>query len=549
MRMSRRHITQATGILCAAAAAMFLLAAMGVFGWWPSRPAPKAYALGPTPDALISQGVPVYTNGYNYSGGTQSALNDDNYGTQLCSPTQPVTPSSPFYAAYDLSGVPTSERGQVLWAMFANTYPFDLSYFNDVAYNVPADWTIDANAAGGGAYPSSGWVTLTTVTNNTWGTRQGTVNLTGYNWLRINVTGNLGSSGNDGACINSLDIHNVSSGMTDDWMFFGDSITANTMDPGTDPTVAQLINQADSSYFPLMEPGGIPFLMTADGAAHIATWLQSFPGRYVGLSYGTNDAGGNVSAQTFYNNYVTMVQAVLTAGKIPVVPTVIWRCSPYDTTIQQYNQEIQTLYTNYPQIVHGPDLYAYFSANQSYISSNDCIHPNSAGDIQYRQLWANALLANVYQSPVDNPPSVPAGLRVTALASTSATLTWDASTDSDSSGVAGYKLYRDGSVAATIVGAANLTYTDTGLHAGTAYDYTISAYDTAANESSQSAAVHTTTDAAAVAGDCNGDSHVTIFDLSILLSHYGQTYAACDFNSDSVVNILDLSILLSNYGT
>jgi hypothetical protein len=51
-----------------------------------------------------------------------------------------------------------------------------------------------------------------------------------------------------------------------------------------------------------------------------------------------------------------------------------------------------------------------------------------------------------------------------------------------------------------------------------------------------------------VPGDCNSDNHVTIIDLSILLSHYGQAYSACDFNSDSTVNIFDLSILLSNYG-
>ena len=51
-----------------------------------------------------------------------------------------------------------------------------------------------------------------------------------------------------------------------------------------------------------------------------------------------------------------------------------------------------------------------------------------------------------------------------------------------------------------------------------------------------------------VPGDCNADGHVTIFDLSTLLTHYGQAYAACDFNSDNVVNIFDLSTLLTNYG-
>lgn len=505
----------------------------------------------PVANPIISQGLPVSTNGYNYSGGTQNAINDNDYGTQLCSPTQPVTASNPFYAAYNLSSVPTAKRGQVIWTMFSNTYAFDLSYFNDVAYSVPAAWTIGANAATGSTYPTSGWVTLATVTNNTWGTRQGIINLTGYNWVRINVTANLGSSGNNGACINSFDIHDASGGVNDDWMLFGDSITANTMDPGGDPTVAQLINQADPTYFPVVEPGGIPFLMASDGAASMATWLQGFPGKYVGLSYGTNDAAGNVSATAYKNYYITMIQAVLNAGKIPIIPTVPWRCSG-DNYIQQYNQQIQSLYTTYPQIIHGPDLYGFFSTHQSYISGNDCIHPNSAGEIQYRQLWANAMLANFYNvTPSDTtPPSVPANLNVTSTTSSSVSLGWSASTDnSGGSGVAGYNLYRGGTLVATIAGPSTVTYTDPGLSANTNYSYTVSAYDVAGNESVQSAAVSATTAAgSAVPGDCTGDGHVNVFDLSMLLTHYGQAYAACDFNADGIVNILDLSLLLSNYG-
>ena len=52
-----------------------------------------------------------------------------------------------------------------------------------------------------------------------------------------------------------------------------------------------------------------------------------------------------------------------------------------------------------------------------------------------------------------------------------------------------------------------------------------------------------------VSGDCNADGHVTVTDLSLLLSNYNQPYAPCDFNKDGTVSILDLSILISNYGT
>jgi hypothetical protein len=57
---------------------------------------------------------------------------------------------------------------------------------------------------------------------------------------------------------------------------------------------------------------------------------------------------------------------------------------------------------------------------------------------------------------------------------------------------------------------------------------------------------------ASVPGDLNSDSHVTVIDLSILLSHYGQsgqTLSTGDCNGDGSVSVTDLSILLSHYGT
>ena len=52
-----------------------------------------------------------------------------------------------------------------------------------------------------------------------------------------------------------------------------------------------------------------------------------------------------------------------------------------------------------------------------------------------------------------------------------------------------------------------------------------------------------------VPGDVNGDDHVTITDLSLLLTNYGTSYAPADFNGNGTVDIGDLSILLSHYGT
>ncbi|MDH7482032.1 MAG: hypothetical protein QHH26_08695, partial [Armatimonadota bacterium] len=86
------------------------------------------------------------------------------------------------------------------------------------------------------------------------------------------------------------------------------------------------------------------------------------------------------------------------------------------------------------------------------------------------------------------PPSVPSGVTATAVGPQRINLTWTASTDNV--GVAGYKVYRNGSY---IGYTASTSYSDGGLSPSTSYTYTISAYDAASNESSQSSGASATT--------------------------------------------------------
>ncbi|MFB9328402.1 fibronectin type III domain-containing protein [Paenibacillus aurantiacus] len=87
-------------------------------------------------------------------------------------------------------------------------------------------------------------------------------------------------------------------------------------------------------------------------------------------------------------------------------------------------------------------------------------------------------------------PAAPANLRVTATTSTSVALAWNASTDNV--GVTGYDVYRGASLVGSTSGST-LTYTNTGLAAGTAYSFTVKAKDAAGNVSAASASVSVTT--------------------------------------------------------
>ncbi|MGW5051815.1 carbohydrate binding domain-containing protein [Actinokineospora sp. NPDC004072] len=81
-------------------------------------------------------------------------------------------------------------------------------------------------------------------------------------------------------------------------------------------------------------------------------------------------------------------------------------------------------------------------------------------------------------------PSVPTGLRVTGAAANSVSLAWNASTDNV--GVAGYDVYRDGTLATSVTGTSA---TVGGLSPNTEYSFTVRAKDRAGNTSAQSTAV------------------------------------------------------------
>ena len=90
-----------------------------------------------------------------------------------------------------------------------------------------------------------------------------------------------------------------------------------------------------------------------------------------------------------------------------------------------------------------------------------------------------AIMANDWGEKQDSiAPSTPTNLTVTGTTTTTASLSWDASTDNLY--VVGYIIYRDGD---SIGWTDGTVYTDTELDPSTIYTYTVSTYDAAYNES------------------------------------------------------------------
>lgn len=371
-----------------------VLASLALLGCFAMLPPRQARASTPTLP-LVSLNVPAFASSQKYGSVGPQFANDGTYDTYWRS-------SGPAWLAYDLSSKALTGNVLVVWYNTL-TGTYDHALANQVGYNIPGTYTLETNAApGGGSPPADGWTVQATISGNTYHSRQSIINMAGANWLRINVSVVDGTTSNIDVAIN-MDVYDASAlaaPLPDDFIFFGDSITREAMTQLTAngvPSFAQLIANGNPGRWPAEENGGIGGAKTADGAAFLPTWLSLFPGTYVGLAYGTNDALGCISQTTVFNNFDQMVQDTLAAGKVPIIPHIPWgpnstiqRCGP---TINAAIDQITTKYGS--QVIVGPDLWSIF-LNQTQLFNSDGIHPNDAGSGVYRQAFATTICQAVY---------------------------------------------------------------------------------------------------------------------------------------------------------
>jgi hypothetical protein len=167
----------------------------------------------------------------------------------------------------------------------------------------------------------------------------------------------------------------------------------------------QQVQAGYPAYFPSQLDGGVggwssgsPLAKdSSTGNAYIDEFLSAFPGHFVALDYGTNDAlGGGSSVSAFTGNMSQLITKVLAAGKVPLLPRSIpWGCNPsIQANGPAINADLQALLHEFPQALPGPDLWSFFNSNHGEIGP-DCIHPTlTGGAADYRRLWVQALQAD-----------------------------------------------------------------------------------------------------------------------------------------------------------
>jgi hypothetical protein len=376
---------------------------------------------GLSPMPVISRGVPAYASA---GGASAGYANDGDYATAWRSGTAPSA-GNPRWLAYDLSPVAAARRASVVFAWY-NDATGDY-YSADVYYSLPRDYTLEANAAPGqaqgvAAAPTSGWVTLATVTGNLHTGRAHPLDLAGYNWVRMRVTAARGSAGNTDVALQA-DVHDAAQGNQDSWLMLGDSITMegflhHNIDGAAwaGGNYQQLIAAARPGSFPLVLDGGNGGMTMAWANANKAALLAPFGGRYVSIAYGTNEANqaGALTAQqvaAYYADLLAIVDSVLARGQVPVVPRVPWGCTgALGANAKLLNDHVDArLPVDRPQAVRGPDLWTYFKNNPGLL--RDCVHPTfnaPAGQLngyeQFQRQWRDAMLATVYNASGTPPP-------------------------------------------------------------------------------------------------------------------------------------------------
>lgn len=200
------------------------------------------------------------------------------------------------------------------------------------------------------------------------------------------------------------------------------------------------------------------------------------------------DAAGNHSAQSAPSTVITpdwtppsaptgLSATVMSSSEIDLA----WQASTDNVAVAGY-----TVYRNgiaVGKTGSGTVVYADTGLGHGFTYTYTVTAYDAAGNVSAQSAAASA------STPDDIPPATPGGLGATATSPTKVLVSWTASTDNVA--VAGYDVFRDGAIVAT-VGGSSLTYTDT-VASGSMHSYTVDAFDAAGNHSGSPAAITVTT--------------------------------------------------------
>ncbi|HEX9052390.1 MAG TPA: GDSL-type esterase/lipase family protein, partial [Anaeromyxobacter sp.] len=337
------------------------------------RPAPDRWGGPLLPAPIVSRGRRVASRP-----GGGGVLVDGVYRTKAAWAGGHPSPSRPSWAAIEIGEGP--ERILVSWTSSGN------HDYRDRKYGAPVDYTIETSADSTDGENGT-WRTAVTVTGNPVRARAHAVPFAGQRWVRMSVTRLSPDVFEWGLYLDEIDVHDLTGGGDDVWVFLGDSITSEVFDraPDHQPSFAEAIAARHPGYFPAQIGAGTGSFHHADAPAAVDQVLALNPdARVVALCFGSNDW----DPVAFRRDLVEVIRKVRAAGKIPIVPRTPYRsdakvdfAARLAAVVDEVNAELGLL--------PGPDLYSWFKAHPERLA--DGLHPDGEGAREMIRLWAEAV--------------------------------------------------------------------------------------------------------------------------------------------------------------
>lgn len=288
------------------------------------------------------------------------------------------TVAKPSWVAIDVG--PGPSRVLVAWTSSGN------HDYTDRKYGAPVDYRIETSAdSTNGA--NGGWRTAVTIAGNPVRSRAHAIDFAGQRWVRMVVTGLSPDVFEWGLYLDEIDVHDLSRGGNDAWVFFGDSITSAVFDraPAHQPSFPEAIARRHPGFFPAVIGAGFGSLHHADAVRRIDEVLALNPdARVIALGFGSNDW----DPVAFRKDLLEVVRKVRAAGRIPVVARIPFRAdSPVDYP-SRLNAVVDEV-TARLGLLPGPDLHGWFLSHRERLA--DGLHPDDAGAVEMIRLWAEAV--------------------------------------------------------------------------------------------------------------------------------------------------------------
>jgi lysophospholipase L1-like esterase len=252
-------------------------------------------------------------------------------------------------------------------------------------YGAPRDYRIETSADSSDGEDGH-WTLVAEVTANQARSRAHAVPFTGQRWVRMLVTRLPEKVNQWGLFLDEIELHDLSTGGNDVWVFLGDSISAGVFDRADErrPSFAEIVATLHPGYTPAMINAGLPRLRSWEAIDRVDEVLALNPeARVVAITLGSNDG----DLDRLRSALGGIVDKVLASGKIPLLSRI-----PYQTKYDQdyvavKNQVIDALIRE-RGLLAGPDLYGWFKARPGRL--HDGLHPDGPGSVDMSREFARA---------------------------------------------------------------------------------------------------------------------------------------------------------------